>query len=93
MMKQTSLTRNEAELIAIRALEFLASDPDRLGRFLTLSGVSPATLREGMGDPAFLAGVLDHLLGDESLLFEFCAFADIDASVPATAHTALVGGR
>jgi hypothetical protein len=62
-----------ANEIAVQGLAFLAEDIDRLGRFLALSGLDPATSREAAREPGFLAGVLDHIMGDESLLVAFAA--------------------
>jgi Protein of unknown function (DUF3572) len=75
----------EAEIIALRALAFLANDADRLGRFMALCGVSPAELRAAATDRQFLAGILIHLLEDESLLLTFTADEDLDPRLPAMA--------
>ncbi len=58
---------------AIAALGFLAADPERLERFLALSGLGPHNLRRAAADPAFLAAVLDYLAGDEPLLLAFAS--------------------
>ena len=78
-----------AELLAIRALSFLATQPEALGRFLALSGIGPAMLREAAADPAFLAGVLDYFLGDEPTLLAFAADAGIRPTGIAAARRAL----
>jgi hypothetical protein len=75
----------EAEIIALKGLAFLANDPERLGRFLALSGVSPADFRAAAADRYFLAGILNHLLQDESLLLTFTADEDLDPRFPALA--------
>lgn len=62
-----------AEAIAIDALQFLAGRPEELGRFLALSGIDPANLRQLVADTAFLGGILDFLLEDEALLLVFAA--------------------
>jgi hypothetical protein len=67
------LSRDEAETMAIAALAFLAGDPERLSRFLALSGLDPVHLRQAAAEPGFLAGVLAHLAGDERMLVEFAA--------------------
>lgn len=61
----------EAEVIALKALGFLASEPERLQRFVDLSGLSLEAIRAGAADPAFLGGILDHLLADQTLLLIF----------------------
>jgi hypothetical protein len=71
----------QAQSIALTALAFLAEDAARLSRFLTLTGISPAELRAGADTPQTLAAVLEHVMGDESLLLVFSA----SKSVPAEA--------
>lgn len=72
MMRPKTETRSEeAEILAIHALGFLAADPERLQRFMDLSGLGLDAIRAGAGQPAFLGGILDHLLADESLLLIF----------------------
>jgi hypothetical protein len=67
------LPRDEAEVLAIAALAFLAGDPERLSRFLALSGLDPAHLRQAAAEPGFLSGVLAFLAGDERMLLDFAA--------------------
>jgi hypothetical protein len=55
------------------ALGFLAQDPERISRFLALTGIEPAGLRQAASAPHFLAAVLDHLAQDEGLLLAFSA--------------------
>ena len=61
----------EAESLAIKALAFLASDPERLGRFLAITGLGPETIRKAASNPGFLVAVLDYLANDETLLVAF----------------------
>ena len=60
--REPAAEREAAEALALRALAFLAEDPERLGRFLALTGLGPAELRMRAGDADLLGGVLDHLL-------------------------------
>ncbi len=71
MVRSPSL--DEAETLALRALGFLAAEPERLEPFLAVTGLGPATLRAAAGEPAFLAAVLEHVGGSDSLLLEFAA--------------------
>lgn len=80
-----------AELLAIRALGYLADEPDRLSRFVALSGMAPHELRAHAADPAFLGGVLDFLLEDEAALLDFAAAAGIKPEAVARARHALPG--
>lgn len=71
MRPKTQNHAEEAEILAINALGFLASDSERLQRFMDLSGLDLTAIRAGAANPAFLGGILDHLLSDESLLLIF----------------------
>ena len=71
--RSTTALREAAEQLAVSALGFLAAEPDRLSRFLSLSGLGPQNLRAAAADPAFLVSVLDYLLADEPLLLAFAA--------------------
>lgn len=73
----------DADVLALEALAFLADSPGDLALFMRLSGVDETGLRESAGEPAFLAGVLDYVLGDEKLLTRFC---ERHAVEPATVH-------
>ncbi len=63
----------DAQTLGLTALGFLAEDAPRLGRFLALTGIGPDQLRSAADAPETLLAVLDHLLGDESLLLLFAA--------------------
>lgn len=86
-----SARREAAETIAIQALAYLGSDPDRLVRFLALSGIEAADLRTAAAQPGFLAGVLDHLAADEALLTAFADEAGIPPTDVSRAHAELTG--
>jgi hypothetical protein len=87
-----SARREAAEAIAVQALAYLASDPDRLGRFLALSGLDVAEIRAAAAQPGFLAGVLDHIAGDEALLTAFAEDLGIAPAEVGKAHTELASG-
>ena len=89
--KRGSLTLEAAEALAIGALGYLAAEPETLARFLALTGIEPAGLREMAGEPAFLGGVLDYLLGDEPLLLAYAAHAAVPPQEIAAARTLLAG--
>ena len=71
MLKNRIENSAAAEVIALKALAFLASDEQRLTHFLDVTGLSLAAIRSLAADPAFLAGVFDHLRADQTLLFQF----------------------
>ena len=70
---QRKLDQQGAETVAITALTYLAQDPERLGRFLSETGIEPAQIREAAGQPGFLLGVLEHFCADESYLLAYAA--------------------
>ena len=77
MAKDTEFSRESAEKLAISALGFLAQDPERLGQFLSVTGIGPDMIRKAAADPSFLAGVLDHVSGDEALLLAVAEYAGV----------------
>ena len=83
----------DPEVIGLAALGFLAGEPDRLMRFLSLTGLALEDLRERAGEPRLLAAVLDHLLGDESLLFLFAESEALHPAEVAAARRRLPGGE
>lgn len=72
-----TLDRAAAETIAAQALGHIASDEDRLWRFVSLTGVELHNLREEASRPEFLAAVLDHVVCDEALLVETAQALDV----------------
>jgi hypothetical protein len=81
-------SRETAEILAIQALAFIAEEPDRLGAFLAATGLEAAAIRNAAREPGFLAGVLEHMLSDESLLLAFADSARIDPASIARARAA-----
>ena len=80
-----------AEQLAITALSFLAAEPERFGRFLSVTGIDPEAIRAAASEPGFLAGVLAYLAADERLASEFIAEATCGPGDIARAHIALGG--
>jgi len=76
-------------MLAIQALAFIAEEPERLDGFLALTGLERDRIREAAREPSFLAGVLEHMLGDERLLIAFSQSAGIDPAEIARASSAL----
>ncbi len=76
-------------MVAIQALSFIASDPERLGSFLAETGLGPENLRSSARDPGFLLGVLDFVMRHDSLVRDFAAQAELDPTHVAAAREAL----
>ena len=90
-MNKTGRSAQDAQALAVEALAFLGAEPERLGRFLSLTGLSPGTIRTAARDPGFLVAVLDHLAEDESLLLAFAGNAGLDPRAVLAARAALAG--
>ena len=83
------ISREAAESLAVQALGYLSGEPERLGRFLALSGLGPETIRAAAGDPQFLAGVLEYVTGDEDLLVAFAQASGVSPDEVMRAQTVL----
>ena len=79
-------------MLAIQVLAFIAEQPEQLTRFLDMTGIPPEQMRAASRESGFLAGVLDHMLGDESLLVAFANSAGIDPAEIGRARGALGRG-
>lgn len=77
--------------MALQMLGFLASDESRLDAFLNLTGIAPQGLAKLASDPQFLAGVMDHLLADQSSLLAFCEESGISPESAMRARRQLPG--
>jgi hypothetical protein len=82
-----------AEIIALKALAFLAEERSRLERFLALTGLPPGELRRAADSPSTLQAVLSHLANDESLLLVFSATAGIPPGNLASAAAVLAAAE
>jgi len=91
MAASKSSPRAGAESLAVQALTYIGSDPDRLARFLSMSGLGPQSLRAAAREPGFLAGVLEHVASDEALLVAFAAQEGIDPAEVDRARRLLSG--
>jgi hypothetical protein len=78
MQTRDSTRRAAAESLAVQALSFLAGEPERLARFLALTGIGPDRIRAAAASPGFLAGVLDHIASEDALVTAFAAEAGIE---------------
>jgi Protein of unknown function (DUF3572) len=91
--RKTDVTARQeaAASLAVAALTFIAAEPERLDRFLTLTGVDPGDIRDAARNPGFLLGVLEHLASDETLLIAFANQNEIDPDEVMRAVTVLAG--
>lgn len=67
----------QAEILALRALAYMAQNEDILGGYLKLTGIAPAELRNSAADPAVLGSIIDYFLQNEKRLLAFCETEEI----------------
>lgn len=79
------MNTENAEILALQGLGWLAGDEDGLQRFLNLSGLDAAALRFQAGTLEMNVAILDFLLAHEDLLLRFCEAQGIS---PKDAHLA-----
>ena len=91
--RQPALAYPGAEAIAAAALEFLAEDPSRLGRFLGDSGMQPDEQASALagGGTGVMAAALEHILADESQLLVFASGLRRKPEEVVAAHALLQG--
>lgn len=85
-MANAASMREEAETIAVKALAFVAADPELLPRFLAITGIEANSIRRAAAEPGFLAGVLQFILAHEPTLLRF---AEETGTPPAAVGKAL----
>ncbi len=79
----------EAENIALSAFSYITGEPERMNRFLTISGLRLDTLRIAAESAGFFAGILDYLASDEALLIGFSEQMNMKPERVMQAHWAL----
>jgi hypothetical protein len=72
------LTKHEAEMIGVAGLSYLAAEPERMGRFLAVTGLGPENVRTAAREPSFLPSLLDYLLANEADLVAFAQEMNLD---------------
>ncbi|MEQ8745712.1 DUF3572 family protein [Pyruvatibacter sp.] len=87
------MNSEDAQILALRALTFLAEDQQRIEGFLRMTGTQPADLRQFAQTEEGLAAILDYLLGNERLLLEFTGSEQCPDDAPARARRALPGNQ
>lgn len=86
------MTPELSEILALKALQWIAEDDDLINRFCALSGLSAQTLLSEASRPETLAAILDFLLSDEQTLLSFCEASDLPPQTPMQARAFLPGG-
>lgn len=83
------MTLEAAETLGLKALIFLANQPERLTRLMDVSGLDAATLRMRASEPEILCAILDHVLTDDELVLGLCAAESLEPRMVHIARAAL----
>ncbi len=74
---RASLSPDDPQALALRALVFVLGDEARTERLLALTGLTGDGLRAGLADPAVLGAVLDFLANHEADLIAAAAALNV----------------
>ena len=84
----------QAELLSIKVLEWIASNPSLFVAFLNMTGSTEESITENYSNREFLASVLDFLLMQkDTLIIECCQSISVEPEDPLMARRALPGGE
>ena len=87
-----AMSQESAEIIGLKAIGWIASNPELLPVFLGATGASEADIRTGTSDPAFLGALLDFIMMDDIWVTAFCDSEGLSYDQPMMARTYLPGG-
>jgi len=82
-------TPEQAEILAIQALGYLADVHEELHRMMTATGMDIEAIKQSTQSREGLAGLLDYICQDESILLGFCEAVRIQPDEPMRALHAL----
>ncbi len=85
------MSPDAAELLALRALGWLAADDEIWPMFSNATGADPSDAKARAGDPVFLASVLEFLTSNDDWVMRFCDEAGLKYEDPLTARFSLPG--
>lgn len=87
------MEHDQAQVIALQALGWLAGNEDLCPTFLGATGGSVDDLRDRATDPAFQGAVLDFITMDDAWVMAFCDAHDLAYDQPMRARYALPGAE
>ena len=85
------LRQERAEVLALQALAFIASDEDLLLRFIALTGMNVDGLRAVAAETGTLIAVMDFIMFDDSLIVRFAEFVNLGPEIAGQIRYALAG--
>lgn len=87
------MNNEQAQILSLTALSYMAQHEDILIAYLRLSGISPEELRNSAADPTILGSILDYFLQNEQRLIAFCEAENIAPNQIVRARKLLPGGE
>lgn len=81
----------EAEIIAIRALQFIIGDETLCERFMAVTGLTPREIQESVADSGLHLGALEFLLQHEPDAAAFCETAELLPGAALQARRLILG--
>ena len=85
------MTKDQAEIIGLNALAWLAGNDELLPVFLGSTGADQNELSARAAEPEFLGSVLEFLTMDDHWITAFCDASGIAYDVPMRANQVLGG--
>ena len=86
------MKQEDASIIALQAMAYVASDPEIMTGFLESAGMDPDDLKTRMHEPDLQGGILDLVLSDDRILLNFCNVHTYTPQDVMMARKALPGG-
>lgn len=86
------VSADQAEIIGLQVLGWLAANDELLTVFMGASGSSVDDFKVRAQDPEFLGAVLEFILMDDAWVVQFCDAQSIEYAKIAEARMALPGG-
>ena len=87
-----SYSKDQAEVMAIKALGWLSAQDDLMMTFLGATGAGLDDVRTRASDPDFLASVMDFILMDDDWIRAFCDQQSLSYDAIQHIRMALPGG-
>lgn len=86
-----ALMSDYAEMVALKALAWLAGNDELFATFLTSSGTDAHTISKAAGDATFLASVLDFIVMHDEWVIALCNDTGLNYSEPMKALQSFPG--
>ena len=90
-LETMKLSQAQAEVLALQALGYIASDGELLPRFLAVTGMDADGLRAAAGETGTLIAVIDFIMFDDASVRGFAEHAEIEPEAVARIRFLLAG--